>query len=91
MTQPVFENGQYYFSSSMCTVFSKRPAEVIEMHEISGHVDSEETLPLRVENSSPMSTPLSHRKSMRKILVHRMSSLELPVDKSGLVKLHYWY
>lgn len=71
-------------------VFLKRPEESIEMHELAGHVDNEET-PLRVENTTPLSTPLANRKSMRKILVHRMSSLELPVDKSGLVKLHYWY
>ncbi|XP_057379735.1 carcinine transporter-like [Daphnia carinata] len=68
----------------------EKPEESIEMHEIAGQVDNEET-PLRVENTTPLSTPLAHRKSMRKILVHRMSSLELPVDKSGLVKLHYWY
>lgn len=68
----------------------EKPEESIEMHELAGHVDNEET-PLRVENTTPLSTPLANRKSMRKILVHRMSSLELPVDKSGLVKLHYWY
>lgn len=77
-------NQQYYFPSN------KRADEPIEMHEMSGPVDNEET-PLRVENTTPLSTPLANRKSMRKLLVHRMSSLELPVDKSGLVKLHYWY
>lgn len=64
---------------------------MIEMREIGDVVDNTEETPLRVENSSPLSTPLAKRKSMRKLLVHQMSSLELPVDKSGLVKLHYWY
>jgi hypothetical protein len=77
-------NQQYYFSSN------KRADDSIEMREMLGPVDNEET-PLRVENTTPLSTPLANRKSMRRILVHQMSSLELPVDKSGLVKLHYWY
>lgn len=61
------------------------------MRELTEHAVDDEDTPLRVDSSTPTSTPLGNRKSMRKILIHQMSSLELPVDKSGLVKLHYWY
>lgn len=53
----------------------------------------EEIAPLDVGDGPQTPTHWNdRRKTMRKILVHQMSSLELPVDpKSGLVKLHYWY
>lgn len=62
---------------------------MIELREISSN--EEEIVPL--EEATPISTPAGKRRpSMRKLLVHQMSSLELPVDpKSGMVKLHYWY
>lgn len=77
--------------------FPTRPDDLIEMKNlpINGTTISDETTPLQCQGSanSPSATPLSspRSRSMRKILVHQMSSLELPVDKSGLVKLHYWY
>ena len=62
---------------------------------INGEAINDESTPLQHEpTGSGASTPVSHRRStMRKkmMLVHQMSSLELPVDKCGLVKLHYWY
>lgn len=52
---------------------------------------SDEVTPLQSQPASGTSTPLGARRHVKKILVHQMSSLELPVDRSGMVKLHYWY
>jgi hypothetical protein len=90
------EFGKDFGMKECLQCFPTRPDDLIEMKDlpINGTTINDETTPLQLEGStnSPSATPLSpRRRSMRKILVHQMSSLELPVDKSGLVKLHYWY
>ena len=90
------EFGKDFGMKECLQCFPTRPNDLIEMKDMPVNGINDETTPLQREGSthhSPSATPLSspRRRSMRKILVHQMSSLELPVDKSGLVKLHYWY
>ena len=57
------------------------------MHELQEIAD--ENTPLDTTSTST-STPVLKAKN-RPILVHQMSSLEMPVDQStGMVKLHFW-